>query len=203
MYQTCSGFEAPYPWWYRGTGVGCDFLGSRWGHQAPAWTRLKPLWNLLYPSQSWLLFCLKYELQMIFLILSLAITCFCLSVLQHFLGMGPAVPTAELAAPLPHQPTHNGIAPPGCGDLGVPAGRMECPHPPLPPGSSLLHLTDPWVAVGGFCCMLEVCWSGGPRDEAAAMQQSTRCLTKIGTLRAFFWLSVKKRPKLFEAQAVA
>lgn len=93
---------------------------------------------------------------MIFLILSLAITRFCLSVLQHFLGMGPAVPTAELAAPFPPQPTLGGITP-RCGDLGVQAGRMEYPHPPLPPGSSLLQLTHPCVAVGGFCCMHEVC----------------------------------------------
>lgn len=162
MYQTCSGFEAPYPWWYRGTGVGSDFLGSRWGHQAPARTKLKPLWYLLCPSQSWLLFCLKYELQMIFLILPLAITRFCLSALQHFLRMWPAVPTAELAAPLPHQPTHSGITPSGCGDLGVQKGRMECPHPPLPPGSSLLQLPDPCVAVGGFAACRRFADTGVP-----------------------------------------
>lgn len=184
MYQACSGLEACYPWWYWGTGVGSDFLGSRWGHQTPAWTTLKPLWYLLYPSQSWLLSCSKYELQMIFLILSLAITHFCLSELQHFLGMGSAVPTAELAAP-----TH---------PLGVwwpwSAGREDGGSPlSCPLCSSLLQLTEPCVAVGRVCCMQEVCWSGGPRDEAAAMQQSTWCLTKIGMLRAFFlWLSVKK-----------
>lgn len=120
---------------------------------------------------------------------------------SHFLGMAPALLTAE------HQGTHGGISP-GCGGPGALPGRMESPHPPSPPGSSLLQLPDPSVPAGGFCCMQEICCSGGPRDEAAAMQQITWCFTKIGMLRAFFWLSVKKRtkqkrPKLFEAQAVA